>query len=81
MLLHLFVAQTGNEILSANELVARIDVARGVGRRWLRHLISDGQVLSQREGADVMLTAPAADMMRSFLDAAMAIIDGDNESS
>jgi len=68
MLLHLFVGLASNEIMTEEGICNRADVTTHAGRRWLKHLVSDGQVETRSDGDDVVLTPAAIDRMRSFLD-------------
>jgi hypothetical protein len=68
MLLHLFVGLASNEIMTEVALCKRADVTTHAGRRWLQHLLNDGEIESRSDGDDVVLTPAAIDRMRSFLD-------------
>ncbi len=68
MLLHLFVGLANNEVMTETSLCERSDVTIHAGRRWLTHLVSDGQVERRSDGDDVVLTASAIERMREFLD-------------
>ena len=70
MLLHLFSALTDNETVSEADLIRRADASLNFGRRWITHLVKDGQIEARSDGDDVALTASAIERMRMFLDRA-----------
>jgi hypothetical protein len=72
MLLHLFVAFAGGEVLSEYQLVNRVRTTTRIGQRWLYQLAKDGQVKLRYSGDDVVLTADAETRLRRYLDAAEA---------
>lgn len=73
LLLHLFIALAENETVSENNLIARAGCQQRVGRRWLAHLVDDGQIAARGDGADVEMTEAAISNMRRFLDKASSI--------
>ncbi|WP_267381076.1 MULTISPECIES: hypothetical protein [unclassified Sphingomonas] len=73
LLLNLFAALTENRTVSESELMRRSSVSEGAGRRWIRHLIKDGQIEDRDDGKDVALTPVAVENMRTFLDRAQVI--------
>lgn len=73
MLLNLFVGLTENETISEADLIERSSVGVTIGRRWINHLVSDGQIEARHDGEDVALTADAIQNMRTFLDKAEEI--------
>lgn len=73
MLLLLFVGLTNNETISENKLIERSNVTQRAGRRWIAHLVSDGQVVGRSDGDDVVLTQSATDALRAFLDRVSAL--------
>ena len=70
MLLQLFSALTDNETVSESDLILRAGATPSFGRRWIMHLVKDGQIEAREDGDDVALTAGAIDRMRTFLDRA-----------
>ena len=70
MLLHLFSALTENETISEEDLIQQSSESTAVGRRWLAHLVKDGQIEARENGDDVRLTPSAVANMRIFLDQA-----------
>lgn len=73
MLLCLFVGLVSNEIISERMLIERSDVSLAVGRRWIAHLMHDGQISARADGDDVVLSTNAVENLRSFLDKARLI--------
>jgi hypothetical protein len=67
MLLHLFVALEDNTILSELELCTLAHAAPLVGKRWIQHLVNDGQLEAYADGGDVVLSQDAADRLRQYL--------------
>jgi hypothetical protein len=68
MLLLLFVGLANNEVVTERSLIKQADVTHNAGRRWIAHLVSDGQVVARNDGDDVILTEAATDALRAFLD-------------
>lgn len=73
MLLLLFVGLSNNETISESTLIERANVTLSTGRRWIAHLVSDGQVVDRDEGGDVFLTQAATESLRAFLDRIAAL--------
>ncbi len=73
ILLHLFHALVDNEKVSEEDLIHRANVSTNAGRRWLAHLVDDGQIESREDGDDVAMTATATAAMRAFLDKAETV--------
>ena len=67
MLLHLFVAMANNAVLSEERLCELSHAGQLVGRRWIAHLVKDGQIEGRHDGEDVVLTATAIDRLRDYL--------------
>lgn len=72
MLLNLFVGLAENEVISEKQLIERAGVSTDAGRRWILHLVGDGQVFDRSDGEDVILTPQAISHLRRFLDEAHA---------
>lgn len=68
MLLMLFVSLAGNEVVTEKDLLERAGLPVATGRRWLNHLVQDGQVETRNDGDDVILSVRAVAAMRAFLD-------------
>ncbi|TXC71230.1 hypothetical protein FSB78_09915 [Sphingomonas ginsenosidivorax] len=68
ILLILFVSLAGNEVVSERNLLEATGLPVASGRRWLDHLVQDGQVETRNDGDDVILSANAVSSMRKFLD-------------
>jgi hypothetical protein len=75
ILLILFVGLAANEIISEKVLIERAGVSIVAGRRWIAHLIQDGQVADRDDGEDVILSLQAISQLRRFLDEAKALGD------
>ena len=73
MLLVLFVELAANEVVTEAKLIARADVSLHAGRRWISHLIKDGQIADRQDEDDVILTPRAISQLRDFLDQARVI--------
>ena len=73
MLLVLFVGLAGNEVVSEANLIARADVSVSAGRKWITHLIKDGQIADRQDDDDVILTPRAISQLRAFLDRARVV--------
>lgn len=73
MLLILFTALAANEVVTEAKLIARSDVSLGAGRRWIGHLIKDGQIDDRQDGDDVILTQQGVSRLREFLDQARTL--------
>ena len=73
MLLNTYVALTENRTVSEADLIQRSSVSEAIGRRWISHLVKDGQIEARGDGEDVALTPSAVDNMRMFLDRAHVI--------
>lgn len=73
MLLVLFVGLAGNEVVSEAALIARAEVSVSAGRRWITHLIEDGQIADRHDDDDVILTPRAVSQLREFLDRARVV--------
>ncbi len=68
ILLILFVKLVNNEVVAENDLLDTAGLPVAVGRRWLAHLVEDGQVEKRDDGDDVVLSVTAIAAMRKFLD-------------
>ncbi len=73
MLLHLFVFLVSNETMTESRLCELSMAGQRVGRRWIRHLVSDNQIEARHDGDDVVLTAGAVDRLRQYLRPAAAV--------
>lgn len=73
MLLVLFVGLAANEVVTEAKLIARADVGVDAGRRWISHLIKDGQIADREDDDDVILTSHAVSRLRAFLDQARVV--------
>ena len=67
MLLLLFVGLVNNEVVTEQSLIEQTNVTPSAGRRWIAHLVNDGQLTLRNEG-DVVLTHSATEALRAFLD-------------
>ena len=68
LLLHTFVADVDNNLVSSEVLFDKSGMSEAVGRRWLAHLVKDGQIESHGDGNDIHLTARSIAAMRDYLD-------------
>lgn len=68
MLLLLFIGLAKNETISESLLIQRADVTTNAGRRWIAHLVGEGQIEARSDGEDVFLTTSAIETLRAFLD-------------
>lgn len=68
ILLILFVSLASNETVAEKDLLERTGLPVATGRRWLNHLVQDGQIETRNDGDDVILSASAVAAMRDFLD-------------
>jgi hypothetical protein len=73
MLLHLFVTTSNNEVMTENRMIDMSGASMAVGRRWLAHLLADGQISDRGDGQDVSFTPDSVARMRAFLDRARNI--------
>lgn len=74
ILLVWFVALAGNEVISERILIDRAHVGDDAGRRWIRHLVQDGQIITRSDDDDVLLSPLAITRLRDFLDDASAVV-------
>ncbi|BCA62078.1 hypothetical protein HMP09_1312 [Sphingomonas sp. HMP9] len=77
MMLRLFVAEAGNEPVTATDLMALTKTPPAVGERWLAHLVADAQIEPYSEGGLISLTRAAVDRMNMFLHRAAGIHESD----
>ena len=75
MLLILFAGHVDNEEITEQVLLSRSGAGRTAGRRWIAHLVADGQVAYRGDDDDVVLTAECVTRMRLFLDQAASARD------
>jgi len=75
MLLILFAGHVENEEISERLLLSRSGAGQTAGRRWIGHLVADGQVADRRDDDDVVLTPDCVTRMRLFLDQAYSVGD------
>lgn len=68
MMLHLFVGLANNQVITESALIEKAGASEHSGRRWIEHLVKDGQVAERRGHDDVVLTADAIAHLRTFLD-------------
>ncbi len=68
MMLHLFVGLANNQVITESALIEKAGASEHSGRRWIEHLVKDGQVAERRDHDDVVLTADAIAHLRTFLD-------------
>ena len=68
MMLHLFVGLANNQVMTEGALIEKAGASEHSGRRWIEHLVKDGQVAERRDHDDVVLTADAIAHLRTFLD-------------
>ena len=68
LLLHTFIAHVDNDLVSSDVLFDKSGMSESVGRRWLAHLVKDGQIESHSDGDDIHLTARSIAAMRDYLD-------------
>ncbi|RZL18156.1 MAG: hypothetical protein EOP64_12875 [Sphingomonas sp.] len=68
MMLHLFVGLANNELMTERALIEKAGASENAGRRWIEHLVKDGQVAERRDDDDVILTTGAITQLRIFLD-------------
>ncbi|WP_093401056.1 hypothetical protein [Sphingomonas sp. OK281] len=68
MMLHLFVGLANNQVMTEIALIEKAGASEHSGRRWIEHLVKDGQVAERRDHDDVVLTADAIARLRTFLD-------------
>ena len=73
MLLVLFVGLADNEVISERMLIDRARVGVDAGRRWIRYLVQDGQIIARADGDDVLLSPGAINRLRRFLDEARSV--------
>lgn len=67
MLLHLFISLERNEVMPQARLFELSHAPANVGRHWIKHLVSDGQIEAGEAGADIVLTKDAVDRLRQYL--------------
>lgn len=77
MMLRLFVAEAGDEAVSAADLIALTETPPAVGQRWLAHLVADAQIEPYSDGSTLSLTRPAVDRMNDFLRRSAAVHESD----
>jgi len=75
MLLILFASHVDNEEISEHVLLLRSGAGQTAGRRWIAHLVADGQVADRGDDDDVVLTPDCVARMRLFLDHADSVDD------
>ena len=68
MMLHLFVSMASNQAMDESRLIALTKSSNAVGRRWIKHLVADGQVQDRSDSDDVLLTSEAIRKLRIFFD-------------
>lgn len=68
MMLHLFVGLANNELMTERALIEKAGASENAGRRWIEHLVKDGQVAERHDDDDVILTTDAINQLRIFLD-------------
>ena len=68
MMLYLFVGLANNQVMTESALIEKAGASEHSGRRWIEHLVKDGQVAERRGHDDVVLTADAIAHLRTFLD-------------
>jgi len=68
MMLHLFVGLANNEVMTERALIEKAGASESSGRRWIEHLVKDGQVAGRHDDDDVVLTTEAITHLRKFLD-------------
>ena len=68
LLLHTFICHVENKTVSAERLYEKSGMTPSLGRRWLAHLVSDGQIESHNDGDDIHLTTQSIRGMREYLD-------------
>ena len=68
MMLHLFVGLANNQVMTERALIEKAGASENSGRRWIEHLVKDGQVAERRDHDDVVLTTDAIAHLRTFLD-------------
>jgi len=68
MMLHLFVGLAHNELMTERALIEKAGASENAGRRWIEHLVKDGQVGERHDDDDVILTTDAITQLRIFLD-------------
>ncbi|MEG8058566.1 hypothetical protein QP150_19565 [Sphingomonas sp. 22L2VL55-3] len=68
MMLDLFVGLANNRVITERDIIARSGASESSGRRWIEHLVKDGQVAERHNGDDVVLTTSAITQLRRFLD-------------
>jgi hypothetical protein len=73
ILLILFVSLADDQAVSETDLLASAGISVGAGRRWLNHLVQDGQVEQRNDGGNVILSDTAVAAMRGFLDQQRAV--------
>jgi len=67
-MLHLFVGLANNELMTERALIEKAGANENAGRRWIEHLVKDGQVAKRQDDDDVILTTDAIIQLRRFLD-------------
>ena len=73
LLLHTFIAHVDNDLVSSEMLFDKSGMSEKVGRRWLDHLVKDGQIESHSDGDDIHLTAQSITAMRDYLDCVRSV--------
>ena len=59
MMLHLFVGLVNNQVMTERDIIERAGASNNSGRRWIGHLVKDGQVAARSDDDDVVLTTLA----------------------
>lgn len=75
MMLHLFVGLANNQVITEQDVIARSGASETSGRRWIEHLVKDGQVAERHDDDDVVLTSGAITQLRGFLDEVLNMDD------
>jgi len=68
MMLILFIGLASNRVTTERHLIAKAGCGEASGRRWITHLVQDGQVVERSDDDDVILTPEAISRLRNFLD-------------
>jgi hypothetical protein len=71
MMLHLFVGLANNQVMTERDLIEKAGTGENSGRRWIEHLVKDGQIAERHDDDDVVLTTDAITQLRRFLDEAL----------
>lgn len=73
LLLHTFIAHVDTDMVSSDVLFEKSGMNETVGRRWLEHLVKDGQIESHSDGDDIHLTARSIAAMRDYLNCVRSV--------